>query len=71
MSYKQVYMAKHHKLTLRNIIMNKQDLVRKFKKAYLSAHGSKCKDLTLNEWTLEQLQSGINALNSVIDKENE
>ena len=48
--------------------MRKQNLVDKYKKAYFSAHGTKCKDLDLGEWSNEQLKNGVNALNFINDK---
>lgn len=48
--------------------MKKLKLVKGFKAAYLNVHGVKCKDLSLNEWTDEQLSSGIKALNFINNK---
>ena len=49
--------------------MNKTVLIAKFKKVYLDVHGTKCKDLMLEDWTLKQLKNGIKTLNFIVDRE--
>ncbi len=48
--------------------MDKVELIKKFKKYYLNVHGSKCKDLTLEDWSIGQLKHGVKALKFIIDK---
>lgn len=48
--------------------MDKAQLVKNYKKAYSSVHGTKCKDLELQDWSNEELEKGIKTLGFIAGK---